>query len=291
MSQQHPPYLQLVPGSIWERTRRGKPSTYTTVLMVSNLELNPQLLDKFPQQVVFLSDSLKVLTQDVETFLATRTYYGSDAGIVNLIEALLSPNDQEPETDADDDEDQALSGAPQDDAVDIDSIDVGDTQIQETLTDDAPIFKPSLWNGVDLNKAFRGYRESPYHTGDTLHTLRFELTGGVTLDALNRAFDYGNAENSVAGLVIDTFLVDCNQEYPTSVVPDGFVGVFLEIDGSANGHGIVCLTSSGDFRARETQNPVETSTPQVLITPQHSPQPGTVIIPQLATVGGQVHIG
>lgn len=121
---------------------------------------------------------------------------------------------------------------------------------------------------MDLGKAFAGYTEEPHHSGDTLHVLKFLLGRNVSIDSLFEAFDVSNGNS------ISSFSVDCNQEDPTTVNPEGFLEVFLQVNQDADGVGVVYLTTPGDFRARPTkgtQNP-----------PQVEPVTELVQIPQVA---------
>ena len=154
---------QLVPGSIWQRTRKGKTS-FVTVIAVSNTTLAPEVLDRFPRQVVFITDKFNILTQEVEFFTANRTFSSMDAGISNLMEAVVSPPDE-----ADEEESETI---------DIDGIQLDEQPAEPEAPSDnsdeapAPVFKPASVDGIDLDAHFLSYSEMPHHTGDTLHVIR-----------------------------------------------------------------------------------------------------------------------
>lgn len=260
---------QLVPGSVWQRVRKGN-ATFTTVLFVSNSGLSEAVLEQFPAQVVFLSDKMNVLTQDVETFLSSRTFHTIDTGVENLLRALLSPPDE-------DDVDESIDNIQLDDEPSIlgevvgdpdegdDGIDMGDDSA------DVAIFTPQFFNGFDLDSAFVSYTEAPFHTGDTLHILRFALSPQLTLDHLKAAFDLSGETPA-----IEMFVVDCNHEHPTTVNVAGFVQVFLEVGADGNGVGAVYVTSSGDYRSQPEPTVEVVQQPEQL-----------VVIPQVQTPAAQ----
>lgn len=254
---------QLVPGSVWQRVRKDK-TTFTTVLFVSNQGLSDAVLEQFPPQVVFLTDKLNVLTQDVGTFLASRTFHTIDMGTENLIQALLSP----PEEDLDDtDPTETIDKIVVDD---LEEHPGGGVVVADDSESDIPVFTPEFFNGANLDAAFLSYTEAPFSTGDTLHVLRFALSQSLSLDQLKAAFDLSSPIPA-----IEKFTVDCNQEHPTVVEPNGFIQVFLEVTNDGNGVGVVYVTSLGDFRG---QPPVSEGQP-VEFTPQQSEQ--LVTIPQV----------
>jgi len=79
----------LVPGSIWVRkTKNGE--VPVTVLLITNEGLPEHVLEDHPQQAVFLTQSLKVQSMDLETFLKNRSYASMDTERETLLKALTS---------------------------------------------------------------------------------------------------------------------------------------------------------------------------------------------------------
>jgi len=272
----------LVPGAVWLRSKPGKKPTASTVIAISNVDLSEAILEKFPMQVIFLTDRGRLLTQDIETFTSSREFVEIDVGTANLVDVLLHGADY------DDEETEAR------DILDIDQIPLpededasaGAAQVTEVTavspSGDAPMFSPEIHQGLDLNGAFLSYTEQPYYTGDTMHVLRFALDGNVTIKALRKAFDVSAPEGGLA-----TFTVDCYQEEPTVVTPSGFIDTFFEVTADGNGTGVVYLITPGNFRVPEyvepEKQPVQpapvaapSATPMV-----HAAQPALHIIPQM----------
>lgn len=259
----------LVVGSVWARTANNATST---VLAVSNQDLKADVLEKFPQQVVFLTSKYKILTQDIDTFLRNRVYQGIDPTVVSLMEALTT----EPEPEEDDD-------------VDIDSVDIkvvkdgfeqvisGAEEESEDGEDDngIPVFEPAEFDGLALDRHFLSYSEAPYHTGDTLHVLRFALDRELNIDQL-RAIFRDSGQNTPT---IDQFVIDSSEER-VEVQVYAFVQVFMEVGAGGEGVAAVHLLSSGDFRA---DAPGAENTAAVT-APTQSAEP--VLIPQLQVVPG-----
>lgn len=263
----------LVVGSVWARTTTNSTST---VLAVSNQDLSQEVLEKFPQQVVFLTSKYKILTQDVDTFLRSRVYQGLDTNVISLMEALTT----EPEPEEDDD-------------VDIDSVDIkvvkdGFEQIIASVEEDSedgeddngiPVFEPAEFDGLALDAHFLSYSESPYHTGDTMHTLRFALDRDLSIDQLRSVFRVTSAT------AIESFEIDSVEER-VSVDIDAFVQVFLEVGAGGDAVGCVCVLSQGDYRAKQAGDyapPAEAEQP--VAQPEE-----TVLIPQLQVVTQQLDV-
>jgi len=259
----------LVVGSVWARTANNATST---VLAVSNQDLKADVLEKFPQQVVFLTSKYKILTQDIDTFLRNRVYQGIDPTVVSLMEALTS----EPE--------------PEDEEVDIDSVDLPaeksfdsmvastdeeSAETEEESDDTIPVFEPAEFDGLALDRHFLSYSEAPYHTGDTLHVLRFALDRELNIDQL-RAIFRDSDQNTPT---IDQFVIDSSEER-VEVQVYAFVQVFMEVGAGGEGVAAVHLLSSGDFRA---DAPGAENTAAVT-APTQSAEP--VLIPQLQVVPG-----
>lgn len=257
----------LVVGSVWARTSNN---SISTVLAVSNQDLSQEVLEKFPQQVVFLTSKYKILTQDIDTFLRNRVYQGLDTTVISLMEALTT----EPE--------------PEDDDVDIDSVDIkvvkdgfeqvigGAEEDSEDSEDDngIPVFEPAEFDGLALDRHFLSYSEAPYHTGDTLHVLRFALDKELNIDQLRAIFrDSGQTPT------IDQFIIDSTEER-VEVSVYAFVQVFFEVGAGGEAVAAVHLLSVGDFRA--DTNEVTEVEPQAQEATAEQP----VLIPQLQVVSG-----
>ena len=255
----------LVVGSVWARGSNGNTST---VLAISNDGLSDAVLEKFPRQVVFLTSKFKVLTQPIDMFIDSRVYQGIDEGVAALMAEVTS----EPEPD-------------EDDKVDIDAVDLGDETVDESSVEDEgeaetiPVFEPAQFAGLNLDAHFLSYSESPYHTGDTMHTLRFALDRDLSIDQLRSVFRVTSAT------AIESFEIDSVEER-VSVDIDAFVQVFLEVGAGGDAVGCVCVLSQGDYRAKQAGDyapPAEAEQP--VAQPEE-----TVLIPQLQVVTQQLDV-
>lgn len=261
----------LVVGSVWARTANNATST---VLAVSNQDLKADVLEKFPQQVVFLTSKYKILTQDIDTFLRNRVYQGIDPTVVSLMEALTT----EPEPEEDDDVDIDSVDLPAEKSFDsmVASTNEESEESEESEEDDTiPVFEPAEFDGLALDRHFLSYSEAPYHTGDTLHVLRFALDRELNIDQL-RAIFRDSDQNTPT---IDQFIIDSSEER-VEVPVYAFVQVFMEVGAGGEGVAAVHLLSSGDFRA---DAPGAENTAAVT-APTQSAEP--VLIPQLQVVPG-----
>lgn len=305
----------LIPGSVWERIvrKKGKESIlHSIVLTVSNEDLKDEMLEKFPQQVVFLTSKLKVLTQDVDSFLSNRTFVEMDTRISALMANVVAPDD-EFESDVDID---AIDLSDEPAAVDPDANSIADpfadlakllpepasqlfaadTAQESPASNAVPVFLPEVYDGLNLSSSFVSYAESPspMGNGDTMHVLRFQLSKSLNLDHLRQIFDMSANSNA-----LEKFVIDSEQER-TEVTIDGFLEVFLEVDMGPTAFGAVYLTTSGDFRmmqkvAEEAENKVllsddlSTNTVTIVNAPVTiTPVPSIQIIPQLTQPQGAV---
>lgn len=240
----------LVPGSIWQRSTK-KGFAHSTVLFVTNEGATQEVLEAHPQQVVFLTEAFKVLSMDVESFTAKRSYVDMDSDIEALLGMITSPP-------VEDEEDVNL---------DIDNIEVDESLFPQTeqatavedlaaSTTEVP-WAPRLNVGPHvfaeaLQSNFIAYSESPFHTGDTLHTLKFALSSNLTLADIRKAFTVSDP-NSIAKFEVTS----ATGSFQVEVA--GFVDVMLECVGED--FGCLYVTSEGDFRAPpEVEQPVEVTT-------------------------------
>ncbi len=251
---------QLIPGSVWLRERKGKQS-FTTVIAVSNVGLKPEVLEEFPQQVVFLTDKFTVLTQGVETFCASRVFYSMDERVQYLAQEMLTP----PSVEGEEEDLIDFDNMPQEQPPSGDNT-VEPAEVVEADNDVPPLFQPATWdlNGVLLNldDAFVSYEEIPTATHQVQHVITFALGNGVELDTLLAAF---------AKDQITEFTVDCNNAYPTSVAVEAYQGVYLRVDSQGNGNALVYVTS--DHALEETQTVV----PQQAVLTIPNPNAGPIM--------------
>jgi hypothetical protein len=273
----------LVPGSIWSRQSR-KGTTSSRVIAVSNQGLSEETLLNFPQQVVFVTDRQKVLTQDINTFLAQRVFEGIDEQTETLVAAILNPailenyeDEDEEETidfdavDVSEDLNKMLAEAIKADGEDAPSEDVPAekkrVQVADIIEAQAlaeqhntgispsygsfPVYRnPDFTLKIEnhplaekLQDACVSYSEAPFHTGDTLHTIRFVLSADLSLSQIGDAFRVSNQD------AIESFSIVNSYEQATNVSIDGYVGTFLETGINSRTYGVLYVTSVGDFRA------------------------------------------
>jgi hypothetical protein len=260
----------LTPGSVWERkTKKG--STYTTVIAVSNDGLPEETLVQFPQQVIFITEKYKILTQPIEVYLKTREYYGVDETAELLVKQLTT--EPQPEPDEDDLDIDSIDLSGDDDSDDSDSQDnvavaLSTAERQANfIVEPVPAALPSLNVGAHANAellraAFIAYSEEPYFTGDTLHGLTFRLSEELTLKKISDSFLIADPN------AVQNFEVTFGDYTRVVVAVDGYASCNMQLN--ANGElGTVFLTSSGDFRADEfTKDEASEPEPPAEITPQ-----------------------
>ena len=265
------PTSNLFPGSVWERRTRKNDVSTSVVICVTNDGLSTSILEKHPQQVVFLTDKEQILSITVSEFVRNRTYVGMSEKVAEAMGAL-------PElVFGSDDEDE-------DEEINIDDIDIDETLFNDGADPDAgteprddeedevespPIRALSINVGPHpskelLESSLVGYSESPYHSGDTLHTLSFKLGGGLTMEMVQAAFTSSDPNS------IQKFEVQASADsYQVDI--DGVIGVML----GATWYETTCrlyLTSPGDFRSYinaddSPQSPTDAQT----ITPISAP--------------------
>lgn len=237
----------LIPGSIWERARKGEPS-YSLVLCVTNEGLSQNVLEKHPQQVVFVTDQGKVLSMGISEFAANRSYYNFNAKAAEMFDNLINPPEEDEELD---EEDAAILAEGIDNVSPDETLFVSDAgpATEESAEDDVVDSSPSVMRInvgphpiADLLQAnLVGYSESPFHTGDTLHTLKFTLGSGLTLANIRDAFKVSDP-NAVQKFELET----ATETFQVDI--DGFVDVMLEADSWIT-YGCLYITSEGDFRS------------------------------------------
>jgi hypothetical protein len=240
----------LVPGSIWQRSTKNGNSN-STVLFVTNEGSSPAVLAVHPQQVVFLTEEFKVLSMQIPSFIGKRTFAGMDSDVDALLNLVVSPPpEEEEEVDLNLDEvqvDETLFANPESEESEEEPDTSNDTN-EETSLGEA--FSS---NGLSINlgphplagklqDAFSGYIESPFHTGDSLHALSFEIGSYLSLADIRSAFSLSDPNG------IDKFEVTSHSE-TFQVEIYGFVDVMLEssIYGSTD-RAVLYITSEGDFR-------------------------------------------
>lgn len=232
----------LVPGSIWKR-EGSETTTESVVLFVTNAGLSAKVLEKNPQQVVFMSADAAILSMSIDRFVKNRTYDGMSEPVSDLIAAIPG----------------AALGAPSvdDDEDDSDLIDLNQAVIDSALftggasEPEATTEEPQESGGLVINvgphplqraleSAALAYRETPFHTGDTLHEVQFLLSDELTLEMLHSAFspaDPNSIQKFEVVLENTRFAVDFS----------GVIGVMLSGIGST-AVGSLFVVSDGDFR-------------------------------------------
>jgi hypothetical protein len=226
---------QLTHGSVWELTKTG---AQVVVLAVSNEGLSPGLLERFPNQVVYINASMQINTQPVEVFTKKRIYVGINQNVQALIEQLINPPQEEEEPQIDIDEIDPDAG---EDGNALADLAAGFSEENSQADGEIPVFETPGWGGtLPLDESFVSYTESPGFNGDTQHILRFSLSDQLSLSQLEAAFGPGPG-------TIENFVVDSHEDR-VEVPIDAYFGSFLEVDADANAIGVVYLSTPGKFR-------------------------------------------
>lgn len=229
----------LVPGSIWIRDLGdGKPARKQSVLHITNQNLTPKVQAKNPPQVVFMTEQGFVLSQGIEKFLESRTFYSMDGRLESLLTQLTEVEEEE-EAELNPIEDTVI---PTDEPVSSETNLVdSNKKVFDLNVGDHPL--ASL---LDANLV--SYMEEPYYNGDTLHILTFNLSNGLDLNAIGSAFKISDP-NAISKFTLTS-------DYETTMVDiDSYVDTMLKVDRHSNNQnvsdsfGVLYILSSGDFRA------------------------------------------
>ena len=131
----------------------------------------------------------------------------------------------------------------------------------------------------ELEEAFVAYTESPFHTGDTLHTLRFVLSDQLSLTEVANAFDISREDS------ITSFIVNNGYEISTAVEIDGFAGAFLELNLGQPAFAVLYVTSAGHFRAVNYENnlPEKEDSVEDVEVKETNPEPALTVIEQISS--------
>jgi hypothetical protein len=213
----------LIPGSIWNRQKKNGVAK-NTVLLVTNEGCSEKILAAHPQQVVFLTESYQVLSMSVNDFLQGRVYAGLEATVAATVE-LLTTEQEGPLDDVEIEDvaiesslfDSMLETVETDDDIEEVPTEVGADNLSATLG--LSVGAHSL--APALESSLIAYSEAPYHTGDTLHILRFTLDNGLTIKDVAQAFTLTDPN------AIQSFEVKTNREI-LNVVIDSYVDTMYE---------------------------------------------------------------
>lgn len=256
---------KLVSGSQWVLSERPD-GPVSTVLCVTNLTLKPKTLEKHPPQVVTLTESGKILSHEIESFLSRRDYVGQSEFVAAQFQVILNGEPY----DNDDDETN-----------DIDSIDVGVDPAFEALLGDSksssedpaddldtvdtiPVFIPAVHDGLELDAHFLSYAEAPgLALGSTSHILRFSLDSLLNIDHVKGVFEKDFA-GTVTGQTLGSFIIDSQSER-IELLKYNYVGTFLEVDPEGNNTAAVYLSTNNQVQeqAAPTDTPVLHTIPQL----------------------------
>jgi hypothetical protein len=215
--------------------------------------LPERVLEKNPQQVIFVTGQGKVLSMGVEDFCAKRHYHTFDTDTATDFEALITLK----EDDESDDDQLPIDSVVADEAL------FAKDQSEDASEEDEPLGAPLMSLNVGphpladaLRTNLRCYNEYPFHTGDTLHTLKFLLADGLTIRGIREAFtitDPNAVQKFELVTATETFQVDI----------DAFVDVLLESDQYST-FGCLYVTSEGDFRSPAEEVAVATQEDDVV---------------------------
>lgn len=245
----------LIPGSVWARTKKNGDVSYSTVLCVTNQNCSERVLEVNPNQVVFLTEQLQILSMTPEQFLNGRVYADIDTDVAAAMEVLTTEQDDEDDEDIDLDsveiDENAFTKlvgeiAEGSDGDDQDTPDEPDTREETPRVAQFNALKLNVGPhpiASDLESSFVGYSEAPYPTGDTMHTLRFALNGTLSLGNIADAFLLSDPN------AIQTFEVTTNYEV-SKVEVSAYAHTLLESSLTEGDVAVVYLLTNGDFRDR-----------------------------------------
>lgn len=261
---------KLVSGSQWAL----KNNSISTVLIVTNTTVKEELQEKYPPQVVVITETGKVLSHTVEAFLSRRNYVGQSEFVSTLMEQIL---DGEPD-------------GEEDSNVDIDDIDVGadaafdsilgsvdsalavdDNEDNSEDNERIPVFLPASHEGLSLDAHFVSYSEAPTATG-SMHTFRFTLDDTLNVDHLAAIFSGKDAGVAPIGAVVVDGLYE-----RVELQHYAYNATYIEVDPQGNCIARVFLDTPAASLVETTDNGRHAA---------HVEQPDTHIIPQIS-VGQQ----
>lgn len=272
---------KLVSGSQWVLSKRPD-GPVSTVLCVTNLTLKAKTLEEHPPQVVTITESGKILSHEIESFLSRRDYVGQNEFMANQFQVIL---DGEPEEIDDEDETN-----------DIDSTDVGVDPAFEALLGDSksssedpaddldtvdtiPVFIPAVHDGLELDAHFLSYAEAPgLAVGSTCHIVRFSLDSLLNIDHVKGVFEKDFA-GTVTGQTLGSFIIDSQSER-IEMLKFNYVGTFLEVDPEGNNTAAVYLSTNNQIQEQTAL----TDTPVLHTIPQLSTSAAVNLQPQVGNL-------
>lgn len=268
---------KLVSGSQWVLSKKPEGSV-STVVCVTNLTIKPDLQEKFPPQVVTITESGKILSHELGSFLSRRDYVGTSQLVADSFQTILAgePDDEE------DDDTLAIDGIPVGNDPAFDAIlggaDEGDGEDEGDIIENIeviPVFLPAEHDGLAMDEHFVSYTEAPGATlGSTYNVLRFSLDETLNLDQVRGIFD--PSQDSL-NETLKNFVVDSHVER-VELLKFNYVGTYLEVDPEGSGTAIVYLsTNSLSVTDEVEEQPV--AIPELHVIPQ---------LPTQAVVGAQV---
>lgn len=233
----------LVSGSLWSRETKKNGQSISVVLFVTNEGLQEKVLEKFPQQVVFLTENNQILSMNVEEFTRARTFVGMSEKMASLLESIITPEDEEEDTGdidnvevdgklfvTDDDQAEAADSGEEEEA----------EQPTSSRTDLYANFGPHP-KAQALADNLAVYSEAPMlPSGDTMHTLKFNIGDDLTLSDIRDAFRIDDP-NSIQKFELTT----SSQTFTVDIA--GFVNVMLESYPYVD-YGCLFVTTEGNFR-------------------------------------------
>ena len=256
----------MTPGSVWVRDN-GKKST---VVGLTNLNLKPKFQEKYPPQAVYLNEEGDLLSQDVESFMSSRTFFNVAPEVESLVDSLFAYRE-----DADEDDEEAAAGFPVEDdgdastASDSDSTDdllleiVGDELSSDTQDEEVKLVASNKASGeiafvsfsedapeeakaaaAVLNSAVVAYSQAPLiNEGFTDHIIEFDRQAlaeqGITPQGLEALFDPEN------DMCLPSFIINGDLRVEWSA----YIGVFPKMSKKKT---LACLHLGTDSPASVT---------------------------------------
>lgn len=158
----------LVPGSVWAKSDKQGEQISVTVVGITNTEVTAKVLDRHPQQVVFITSRSHLVSQDVESFLKRRTYMTMNSQVEMLLESVISAAVEQEEEEED-----------------FDTVELPADEVGVQTADGAPDQDYNEGSNFNLTNAhplaqmladgFVSYTEAPWVEGMMMHCLRFTL--------------------------------------------------------------------------------------------------------------------
>ena len=183
----------ITPGAVFENRKNG---TITKILMVTNESISAELKSTYPPQIVFVTESGKILSQTEEQFLKTRQYVEIDQTIKPWLEMLFNdePDEDEDEIQIDTRPSIVVNEEP------VDAVTSSDNDVLFVEKSELTINWGPHPKSTELNKCLLSFDSYPTIEGDKVkivYVLSFKPSVDLTQQDIENCF--GNYSDNVIG--------------------------------------------------------------------------------------------